>query len=70
MPNLNNVPETLFEIIDSVLLQFQDANLNSDEARKKIADEICNKYYDDITPDIEEYENIDTFVEDIMQQGE
>ena len=45
-----DAPKTLFEIIDEVLLQFKDANLQSDEARKRIADEVCDRYYTEIVP--------------------
>jgi hypothetical protein len=50
MTNLHNAPKTLFEIIDDVLLEFKDSNLQSDIARNKIADEICDRYYTDIEP--------------------
>jgi len=52
MTDLHNAPKTLFEIIDEVLLQFEDENLKSDGARKRIADEVCDRYYTNITPDI------------------
>jgi len=72
-----DAPKTLFEIIDEVLLQFEDANLKSDEARKRIADEVCDKYYTNIEPenitDIDfDSANWGTHIanDDFMQQGE
>ena len=69
MTDLHNAPKTLFEIIDGVLLQFEDANLKSDEARKRIADEICDKYYTDIEiPDEELKQSWEDFSDlDAMQ---
>lgn len=53
MSNLQGAPKTLFEIIDDVLLEFKDSNLQSDVARNKIADEICDRYYTEIEPHVE-----------------
>lgn len=52
MPERTELSSKLFEIIDRVLLHFSDANIKSDVARKKIADTICNDYYDYIDGDI------------------
>ena len=42
---MSDAPKTLFDIIDIVLKQFSNANLLSANARKSIADEICDRYY-------------------------
>jgi len=54
-----DAPKTLFEIIDEVLLQFEDANLKSDEARKRIADEVCDRYYTEIDTNFDEMLEVD-----------
>ena len=59
MSNPKDAPKTLFEIIETVLLEHYDSNLSSLTARNAIADEICHQYYDDIDPSSDEYdENI------------
>lgn len=40
--------KTLFEIVVEVLEKYNDANLVSEEANKRIADDVCNAYYDEI----------------------
>lgn len=71
---MSNSTQTLFEIIESVLSQFNDANLKSDEARKIIADAICDKYYSEIDIPIGEYDDVNfgTHIanDDFMQEGE
>lgn len=54
-----NNQKTLFEIIVGVLQQYSDANLVSEEAKKRIADDICNLYYDEIDPEIIDHEDFD-----------
>lgn len=56
MSNPNDAPKTLFEIIEIVLSEHYDSNLSSGIARNKIADEICHRYYDDIDPSSDEYD--------------
>lgn len=56
-------------MVDEVLLQFQDANLSSDEARKRIANEVCDRYYTDIEF-TDEYAGTKEFVDNIIQQDE
>jgi len=51
--------KTLFEIVIQVLEQYADANLLSEEAKKRIADDICNSYYDEIDPEIIDHEDLD-----------
>lgn len=51
--------KTLFEIILDVLSQYNDANLLSDEAKNKIAEDICNTYYDEIEPEYFDHEDFD-----------
>lgn len=48
MSNLKKAPKTLFDIINEILIKYNDSNLKSDIARLKIADEICVEYYSDI----------------------
>ena len=51
--------KTLFEIVIDVLSQYQDANILSAEAKHRIADDICNSYYDNIDPEIFDEEDLD-----------
>ena len=51
--------KTLFEIIIEVLGRYPDANLMAEEAKHRIADDICNTYYDEIEPEIIDHEDMD-----------
>lgn len=42
---MSDPKKTLHEIIVEVLSQFSDSNLLSEEAMRRIADEVCNSYY-------------------------
>ena len=53
---MSDQKKTLYEIIIEVLSQFSDANLLSEEAKHRIADEVCNSYYNEI--DVSQFDEI------------